>query len=184
MLIRYFTVFLLLVTFSSLSAQGIEFSPEFLTLRDKIGIDVFTPTESSFKSIKIIKNPYQNYQAAVRSRHDNLEIRYNFIPYNDKNPTTTMPHLQVTRSVASAATNDEEAIIAFHEISQKDLEIFGADWGQMVIFRPKKGFAIQQFCKMLTLFKEGRGTAFIFYLFEDANNPAVDNLYISVEFLD
>jgi len=184
MAIRYFVTFLFFLNSALLSAQEIKFSQEFLTLRDKIGIDIFTPTESSFKSIKVSKNPYQSYQAAVRSRRNNLEMRYAFIPYNLEKTTTTMPHLQVTRSVASAAINDEDAIIAFHEISQRDLEMFGADWGQMVIFRPKEGFSEMPFCKMLTLFKEDRGTASVFYLFEDANNPLIDDLYFSIEFLD
>ena len=93
-----------------------------------------------------------------------------------------MPHLQVGRTVTSAATNDEDAVIAFHELSQSDLENFGADWGQMVIFRPKKEFSEQPFCKMVTLFKEGKGTTSVFYLFEDANNPTVDNLYLLLKF--
>jgi len=93
-----------------------------------------------------------------------------------------MPHLQVGRTITSAATNDEDAVIAFHEIGQYDLEKFGADWGQMVIFRPKKGFSEQSFCKMVTLFKEGHGSTSVFYLFDDANNSAVDDLYFALKF--
>lgn len=181
---KYFLGFLFLINFGLLSAQEIEFSPEFSALCDQIGIDVFTPAESGFKSVKVAKNPYQDYQAAIRSRRENLEIRYAFVSYNEVNLTTTMPHLQVTRSVASAATNEEDAIIAFHEIAPKDLQMFGADWGQMVIFRPKEGFSNQPFCKMLTLFKEGHGTASVFYLFDDADNSAVDDLYFSMQFFE
>jgi hypothetical protein len=179
---KYHFIFLFLICPLYFFAQQIEFTPEFEALQDSIGVEIFVPIESDFQSIKTIKNPYQDYQAAIRSRKKKLEIRYAFEPYIETNPFTTMPHLQVTRSVTSAATNDEDAIIAFHEISQIDLEKFGADWGQMVIFRPKKGFSEQPFCKMVTLFKEGKGTTSVFYLFEDANNYAVDELYYALRF--
>ncbi len=163
-------------------SQEIEFTPEFEALCETIGVEVFVPVESDFKSVRIIKNPYQDYQAAIRSRKEKLEIRYAFEPYIESNSFTTMPHLQVTRSVTSVATNEEDAIIAFHEINEADLEKFNADWGQMVIFRPKVGFSEQPFCKMLTLFKEGKGTSSIFYLFDDADNPAVDELHYALQF--
>jgi len=180
---KYILLSLCLVCSSSIFAQKIEFSSEFETLRDTIGLEIFLPIESDFQSVRLVKNPYQNCQAAIRSRKEKLEIRYFFEPYIEANPFTTMPHLQVTRTVTSAATNDEDAIIAFHEIAQHDLENFGADWGQMLIFRPKKGFAEQSFCKMVTLFKEGKGTSSVFYLFEDPDNSAVDDLYFALKFV-
>ena len=179
---KYLFIFLFLICSFSFFAQKIEFTPEFEALRDTIGVEIFVPVESDFQSIKTIKNPYQDYQAAIRSRKEKLEIRYAFVPYIEARSVTTMPHLQVTRSVTSAATNDEDAIIAFHELNQVDLEKFGADWGQMVIFRPKKGFSEQPYCKMVTLFKEGKGTTSVFYLFEDADNSAVDDFYYALKF--
>ena len=179
---RHLLIIVFLISSFSAFAQKIEFSPEFEALQDTIGVEIFVPIESDFQSIKTIHNPYQDYQAAIRSRKEKLEIRYAFQPYEEANPFTTMPHLQVTRSVSSAATNNEDAIIAFHEIGQHDLEKFGADWGQMVIFHPKKGFSEQPFCKMVTLFKEGKGTTSVFYLFDDADNPAVDDFYFALHF--
>ncbi|MGK0363729.1 MAG: hypothetical protein ACI85O_000782 [Saprospiraceae bacterium] len=179
---KHLFIIVLLVSSFSTFAQKIEFSQEFEALCDTIGVEIFVPVESDFQSIKTIHNPYQNYQAAIRSRKEKLEIRYAFQPYIETNPFTTMPHLQVTHSVTSAATNDEDAIIAFHEIEQHDLANFDADWGQMVIFRPKPGFSEQPFCKMVTLFKEGKGTTSVFYLFDDADNSAVDDFYFSLKF--
>ena len=176
--------FICLILISSLTsfAQKIEFSSEFEALQDAIGIEIFLPLESDFQSIKTIKNPYQEYQAAIRSHKKKLEIRYFFEPYIEENLLTTMPHLQVGRMISSAATNDEDAVIAYHEIEQHDLEKFGADWGQMVIFRPKEGFSEQPFCKMVTLFKENKGTSSVFYLFDDADNSAVDDFYFALKF--
>lgn len=179
---KHILIIVLSICYFSASAQKIEFPPEFEALRDTIGVEIFVPIESDFQSIKTIKNPFQDYQAAIRSRKEQLEIRYAFEPYVDTNPFTTMPHLQVARSVSSAATNEEDAVIAFHEINQIDLDKFGADWGQIVIFRPKKGFSERTFCKMVTLFKEGKGTTSVFYLFDDADNAAVDDLYFALQF--
>jgi len=177
-------IFLFSICSFSIFAQKIEFPSAFEALGDTIGLEIFLPVESDFQLIKIRKNPYQAYQAAIRSRKEKLEIRYFFEPYVETNLFSTMPHLQVGRTISSAATNEEDAVIAFHEIGQQDLENFGADWGQMVIFRPKEGFSEQAFCKMITLFKEGKGTTSVFYLFEEANNSAVDDFYFALKFVE
>lgn len=179
---KYALVLVLFLLCGRGAAQKNEFSPEFTALRVQMDVDIFQPTESDYRTVRVLKNPYQKYQAALRSRKENLEMRYHLEPVSDSAPFSQMPHVQVARTVTSAAVNDEEAVIAFHEISSTDLEMFNADWGQTVLFRPKSDFSGYAFCKMVTLHKEGRGTVSVFYLFDDANNPALDERYFILRF--
>jgi hypothetical protein len=49
-------------------------------------------------------------------------------------------------------------------------------------FRPKPEFATQPGCKMLALCKEGQGTVFVFFLFDDPGNTALDRREVAVRF--
>ena len=105
----------------SLNAQQNTFSKDFLNLADQIGLELYIPTENTdYKVGKTHKNNYQSYDFVMRSRKEKLEIRYKIIPYDIANPLTVNPHVQVMRTVASVASNDEEAVLPSHDISPAD----------------------------------------------------------------
>ena len=79
-----------------------------------------------------------------------------------------LEHLFQSISISSTvATNDEDALMALHEMSNQDLKKYNADWGASFFFQPKKMFSSKKHGKMIALFKEDRGMVIIFYLFNE-----------------
>ena len=174
--------FLFSCTAVLVDAQSDIFTPAFYSLQEETGVEIFQPTESDFKAAKVMQQPFQKYQAAIRSRKENLEIRYVLEPFQSDNTLSAAPQVQMMRTVMSAASNEEDAVIAYHNIADAELEFFNADSGKTAFFTPKAGFSSRSFCKLVTLYKEGRGTISVFFLFDDANNPAVEERYFSLRF--
>lgn len=179
---RYIFFLFLFTVNSQLGAQELDFDASFISLSEKAKLEIFTPVESSYRSLNTLSNPYQSYQQAIYSKREKLEMRYTIIPYDEAKPNTSMPNIHIARMVTSIAKNEEDSILAFHDISSADLEMFGADWGQTVFLHPKTDFATQTFCKVVTLYKEAQGTVSVFYLFNEADNSALDSRYFSVRF--
>ena len=169
---------------SNLHAQKIDYPPQFRQLLAQAGLEFFEPLEAGYRDIEPLKNDYQHCQFAIRSRKENLQIRYFILPWNDDDPTTTNPHLTTFRAITSIATNADEAVIsAIQPTKETLLKDFNADWGMIYFFQPKPGFSDLPNCRMIALCKEGQGTAFIFYLFDDPANEALDTRYLALRFL-
>jgi hypothetical protein len=114
-------------------------------------------------------------QWAVRSRSEGLEIRYAVLPWDEADPAATNPHVATQRLLSSVASNADEAVISAIRPGSEELRTdFNADWGMVFFFQPKPSFSDQPACKLLALCKEGQGTVFIFFLFSDPGNPALD----------
>lgn len=179
---RYLAILFLVASTCPIQAQ-VNFPNTFIDLADKIGATIYTPTEATdYKLGRVAKNPYQSYDVVLRSRKENLEIRHKIIPYQEQNMMTTMPHVQLARTVASVATNEDDAVIAYHDLNAIDLEKYGADWGQIVFLKPKEGFADEANCKFICLYKEEQGTIFTFLLFNEPTNEAVDWRSFDIKF--
>ena len=73
------------------------------------------------------------------------------------------------KTFGQADLEDEEARMVLHEMSKEDLESYQADWGAIVFFQPKRIFSDEDHCKMLALYREGKGIVYIFYLFNKAS---------------
>lgn len=181
---KLLSAFLFSISIFPLCAQSDIFTADFFALQERTGAEIFLPVESDFKPTKVLEQPYQKYQAAIRSRKEKLEIRYALTPFQEDNPLTSAPQVQMMRTVMSVGSNDEEAVVAYHKISEADLKFFNADAGKTAFFRPKTGFSSLPFCKLVTLYKEGKGTVSVFYLFDDADNPAVDDRYYGLRFTE
>jgi hypothetical protein len=169
---------------SNLQAQKIDYPPQFQQLLAQAGLEFFEPLEAGYRDIEPLKNEFQNCQFAIRSRKEGLQIRYFILPWNDGDPTTTNPHLVAFRAITSIAVNEDEAVIsAIQPTKETLLKDFNADWGMIYFFKPKPGFSELPNCRMVALCKEGQGTAFIFYLFDDPANEALDTRYLALRFL-
>jgi hypothetical protein len=168
----------------SLSAQKIHFPPQFQQLLDQTGIEFFEPLDAGYRDIVPLENEYQSCHFAIRSKREDLQIRYFILPWNDGDPTTTNPHLATFRALTSVAVNSDEAVISAIQPEREKLRNdFNADWGMIYFFQPKPGFSELPACRMVSLCKEGKGTVFIFYLFDDPANEALDTRYLSLRFL-
>ena len=163
-------------------AGQVKLSESFMAELEHSGIEFISPVEGRYKAKAAHRNPYLDYQFAIRSRKEKIEIRYFIDPQDRDDLMSASPHAAVMRMVLSLATNDQDAIISNLSIGEKTLrEDFNADWGKMAIFQPKHAFSEYTHCKMLALFKENAGMAYIFFLF-DKNSREVDNRFVALRF--
>lgn len=179
---------ILLLFFSLLSttfyAQKIKQSKSFLQKLEQTQIDVFTPLEGKYKSVRPTKNPYQTADHIVVSKKEDLEIRYAIIPFESGDKRTQIPNIDFMRVVSSTATNDdrEDAVVSIHQIEEMDLkEKYNADWGNIAYFQPKSSFSSRKHCRLLSLYSEGRGIVHVFFLFDEASQH-LDNRLHALQF--
>ena len=181
---RVFTIVIALFAVNAtLAGQTINYPIAFQQLLTEVEIDFFEPVEARYKDVEIKPNDYQAYDLRLYSRKEKLEIRYAIKPYSEADIMSQNPHLLTMRAVSSIATNDEAYIITALEMSPTDLAMdFNADWGMTYFFTPKGDFSEAPHCRLIALYKEGKGTAFAIYLFEDPSNEALDTRYQAFRF--
>lgn len=179
---------LLFLFFSSLattafSQKKIKYSKAFLAKLEQTQIDIFTPVEGKYKSTRPTKNDYQAIDHVIFSKKEALEIRYAIIPFEENKPTTQIPHVDFMRVVMSTATNEEEdAVVSVHAIPDQDLKTnFNADWGSMAYFQPKTRFSKYKHCRLVSLYSEGLGMVYVFFLFDEPSR-FLDNRLHSLRF--
>ena len=155
-------------------SQRLSIDESFLEKLEAAEIDFFQPADSDYKNANLLKNPFQPYDFAMQSKKEDMELRVAIIPYKENNPSTMMPQVQAMRAAASAATNNQDAVMTLLSLEGGELNKFNADWGAIHIFVPKPGFSGRKHCKMLTLYKEEKGTIILFLLFDDPANKAIE----------
>jgi len=179
------TLILLLVLPLSLylQAQPAQYIPEdFATLLEQTGLELLYPLEGTYRALRPEENPVQPYQLSLWSADEKLEIRYFLRRLDADTPEAMAPHVETHRLAFHLANNGGSAISA-RGLTQKELEDeFNADWGAVYIFRPKLAFSDRRNCKMLCLYKEGKGMALSFLLF-DHPNPLIDSRLYTLSFL-
>ncbi len=168
---------------TSFAQKKIKYSKAFLKKLEQIQIDIFTPTEGKYKSTRPTKNDYQAIDHVIFSKKEAIEIRYAIIPFEANKPTTQIPHVDFMRVVMSTATNeDEEALVSVHALEDQDLKAnFNADWGSMAYFQPKTRFSKYKHCRLLSLYSEGLGMVYVFFLFDEPSR-SLDNRLHSLRF--
>ncbi|MEL7121580.1 MAG: hypothetical protein AAFO07_19185 [Bacteroidota bacterium] len=177
-------LFIFLAFSINLSAQ-VKSTAELEELLKQLEADMLIPLDAQYKTIKPLKNTIQNYQYSIRSRKEKLEIRYLFVPEDPSSLSINLPHIKAFSMASTIATNDEETIISKKNIDVNMLnEGFKADWGATYFFKPKTAFAPFPHCQMLCLHKENKGTIYVFFLFDDPNNQALDARFFAIQFLD
>ena len=166
-------------------AQKIAYPSHFHALLDSVGVEFYEPTDAGYRDYEPLENRWQPCHFAIRSRREKMDIRYYIEPWNDDIPMSSQPNLNTFRTLTMvASTDDETAMISGMQPTKKSLlEEFNADWGMTYFFKPKSEFSEMPHCRMMSLCKEGKGTIFIFYLFDDVNNEALDLRKYALRFL-
>jgi hypothetical protein len=182
---KSWNLFALLLSISlAARAQKIDYPDHFKQLLAQCNVEFFEPVEAGYKDFEPWTNPYQPCHFAIRSREEDLQIRYFLQPWNENDPFATTPHVATFRLLTNLATNADEAVISAIQPTKKSLkEDFNADWGMIYFFQPKAGFSDLPNCRLLALYKEGKGTVFVFYLFKDPGNEALDTRYLALRFM-
>ena len=175
-------VFLLFT--SALLAQKIDYPENFHALLDSIGAEFYEPVDAGYRDYEPLENRWQPCHFAMRSRKEKLDIRYFVEPWNDDLPMASQPNINTFHVLTMVASTDDESLISGIQPTKKSLlEEFNADWGMTYFFRPKTEFSEKANCRMLALCKEGKGTVFVFYLFDDPANEALDVRKHALRFL-
>ena len=126
-----------------------------------------SPVEGKYKDLLVEKNDFFNYDLAIKSRKENLEIRYAIQTLRIDNPIHQVPQTTAIQAISNVATNSQETVITVHNIKQTDLENqFNAEWGTVAYFTPKAQFSNKKHCKMILLHSEGKANVYIFFLFD------------------
>lgn len=183
-LYKVFFSFLLLNlgSFTNSQAQRIDLTEDFSTLATAMAVDFMAPLDAGYKDIRAFPNPHQNYELAIRSRREKLEIRYHLEPEEDDKPMTRIPHVRCMQMIANVASNEEQTRVSALSVSDSiRIDMLNADWAKVFTFTPKKTFSPRLTCQMLAMYKEGKGMVFTYLLF---NKPPIelDHRLLSIRF--
>ncbi len=167
-ILRLLSFSLLFFSYSNNAFTQINVSKSFAQKSAKMDLAFLAPLENSYKKIKASESIVVDFDFEIKAKKADMKIGFALFP-EGKN-AITFPHIKVSNMAISAATNeDEEARLVLHEMSREDLESYQADWGAVVFFQPKTVFSDKDHCKMLALYREGKGLVYVFYLFNEAS---------------
>lgn len=176
--------FLLFLVWSTSNIAQLALDERFSNLLKSAGLELLEPLEAKYKAVPVYKNTYQTCDYTIRSRKEKLEISYLIKPFEENKAALFAPHVQCMRMVTHLATNREDALISWHGIEESVLkEDFNADWGQVIFFQPKRDFSSKTHCKMLAMYREGKGMAFVFFLFDEASQ-GLDKRFVALRFTE
>ena len=165
---KIFSLLLFIFFLSENMNAQIEIPSTFQELLTATQGEFLQPLENRYKKTKVNENYILTSDFAIRSKKKDLEIRFHLIPEKEGDPLNNVPHMRCFNKANSVATNDEEARVAYHEMSKEERKKYNADWGATFFFQPKDTFSKKKDCKLITLYAEGKGIAMIFYLFDEA----------------
>lgn len=166
-----------------LQAQYSEMPPAFLQKLNAAQLDLVMPLDRGYEALEPPENAYHTCDFGMYSRREKMEIRYAITLFDEDQPQTTVPHVLAQRAATSVASNHPDHLMSIFRLSASALkEDFNADWGKAFIFRPKPDFSTKAYCQLLVLYKEGVATSFIYFLFDDPNNPAVDDRFMAARY--
>lgn len=177
---RFVSLLCLLWLYTGPAGAQIDLDPDFQEKLEVAGLEFIEPLEARYRDIRVVRNDFLTYDFAIRSRREGLEIRY-YVQAAGEAPID-VPHVDAVRLLTHLASNDERFVMSGLDVNETDLrEQFNADWGKVFFFTPKEAFSPRRQCKMLALFREGFGSAFVFFLFDEAG-PELDHRFYALRF--
>ncbi|MCB0707704.1 MAG: hypothetical protein KDC34_20455 [Saprospiraceae bacterium] len=181
----YTSILFWILTVPCAFAQSVEFPAPFDEKLAIAGLEISQPLDAAYQTEPVYDNPYQQYDFAIHSKLEGMEIRYFVLPYNESDTLSMSPDVLCLRASTSVAVNEDEGIVSMLGITKRELrETFGADWGILYFFKPKQDFGAYQHCRMLALYKDGIGSVLVFFLFDDPNNDFIDLRFPAVRFTE
>ncbi|HKK73618.1 MAG TPA: hypothetical protein VJ953_00990 [Saprospiraceae bacterium] len=140
--------------------------------------EVMPPIDGGYRGFRPPDNLTQNCHWAIRSRKDGLEIRYLLSPAQEEQPISNHPELAAHRLAMHICSNEENSIMTTRELTDNEREVlYNADWGKVYILSPKVDFSPYTYCKMVVLYRENSGLAYIFNLFDEPSQNIDNKLY-------
>lgn len=163
--------FLLLVQISF--AQSLDFQT-FSQALEAFGIEADQPTEARAKYFIPKKQTVLKEDFRINLKKERMEIWVAFRPADTSNYATQMPNVYCRTTAVNAATNAEGTVTTVLRLSDAYLrEIYGADWGRELYFRPKKKISEREHCRLISIYKSEVGHLNVFCFF-DEKSKSVD----------
>jgi len=167
-ILRLLSFSFLFLLFSNNAFTQVEITKSFAKKLASMDLEFLPPLENKYKKIRNSESVIVGFDFAIKSKKADMEIGFSLLP--ERKNEMNFPHIKTSNMALSAATNeDEEARLVLHEMSKEDLENYHADWGAVIFFQPKRIFSDKKHCKMLALYREGKGLVYVFYLFDEAS---------------
>lgn len=154
--------FILLYVFV-FSLQGQTAEDSWNQILSTLGASYYPPLDAGYKPIQALEEPYWGAHFSTFSRREQIAIKIIL--------DTTLqdyPNIQLGRWLAQIASNEAEEVISRVPLDAEVLtHQYGADWGGLYFFKPKFSSTFYSECKLLALYKEGKGMIFLFFLFNE-----------------
>jgi len=164
---RFLLPVLLLFVAQPLAAQ-LPLTPEFSALLDRLELRLRLPEDIRFKRKPNPENDYLADQLTLYDKAGKVEMRFHLRPESDRDVYYQRPHLRTGVLVMNLASNDEDAVTTVHAFDEEELRTYGADWGKMYTFRPKRSYSPRATAQLIAIYKRGRGLAYTVLLFDKA----------------
>ena len=152
--------FVVLTSGYSLLAQS-GYKRAMLEKLERSGMIYLEPLENSFRSIGSGSIRYFDYDIRLRSKDSKEEIFIIVQSYDQDSSRIKIPHIELTRFIASCASNDQQFDIRMINLSKSELETHGASWGARAEFVLKSGISKYPYAQLMCLYKEGHGLVMI-----------------------
>ena len=139
------------------------------------GVSASFPVEGGYDTVQTSMSNFQAYDFAIASRKEKLEIRYWFNPYDSTATESQYPSVAASVLAIHLTDNDTNIPTAVFKLADDVVKFdYQGDWGAEYVFAPKTQFSDTPYCRMLCLFRNGYGNIYVFFLYNDLDNPWVD----------
>ncbi|NNE29429.1 MAG: hypothetical protein HKN16_07320 [Saprospiraceae bacterium] len=103
--------------------------------------------------------------------------KYRLLVFFKPEGNPPIPHVEATLKANHFAKNAEHSMVAIHTFDQEGLDKHNVDWGATYYFKPKEDFSFFAECQMICLFKLGKGSIFLLYLFDDFSPQVEEKIW-------
>lgn len=184
-MMRFFIVVTVLLSLVLKMDAQVKLTERFSELLFDSNMEFIIPVEHKYRTVKRAgASGYEPFDLAIYSRKEKIEIRFAIHPYEEEDLYSLAPHAACMRTVTHLASNDENSIISVLSLTPESLSSdFNADWGKVIVFKPKDQFSFATTCKLLVIHRENIGTSYTFFLF-DKPSLELDNRFVSLRFKD
>lgn len=146
-----------------LSLQGQKDEVLWSQMLSAIGASYYPPLDAGYSPIKTLEEPFWGSHFFTFSRREQIAIKIVV-----DTTLQSYPNIQLGRWLAQIASNEPEDVISRVPLNPGVLlDQYGADWGGLYFFKPKFSSTFYSECKLLALYKEGKGMIILFFLFNE-----------------
>ncbi len=158
---------LLLFSITGSGQSGLVFTKSFNQKLERYDIEFFLPVERWLKPAPYTRDDFMQYDLVLHSPPD-IEIRIDI----DSDHKKFVPTVEIQRTVAHLATNDENEYVEFTRYPASYAHnYFGADLVMYADFTPKESLTSFPNARMLCLYKESRALIKFIILYKDQLDP-------------